>query len=348
MPLNFEVSGFGVICKAWGAGARCLAADAGRPKGVAMQVDPGKKAMARAAGLAVMGWLLSVASVAAPAAAAVDRDPDTGRQPFDLIRLWRGCPDKGGNTSTGCQPMPANTALQACDRLEFAGPKSSTATARIAVHKGGLSIILSAAQPWANISCEPTAWTQAMVDAWAGLAGKGRAAMAELPRPGFSRGGAFDLPLLAAPQIQLVAGKRRLHLGWHGGAAPYAVRLERLEPHSVVLDWTAASGHRTVLPEIDFSPGRYSLTLRYASDKPDDLNLRVMDKLIVVPRRELPAAPRELGDARLSALEQQLLTAFALEAQADGRWLLEAYQAVAPRAQESAAAAAWLRQYASD
>lgn len=319
-----------------------------------MQVDPGKWAMARAAGLAVAGWVLSAASLAAPAAAVLERDPDTGQQPFQLIKLWRGCPDKGGSTSAGCQPMPANSALQACDRLEFAGPKTSEDTARIAVHKGGLSIFLSAAQPWANLSCEPTAWTQAMVDAWATwvtgataatAAGKGRA---EPPKLAGSRGGAFEVPLLAAPQIQLVAGKRRLHLGWHGGTAPYAVRLERLEPHSVVLDWTPVSGHRTQLPEIDFSPGRYSVTLRYTSDKPDDLSLRVMDQLMVVPPKDLPAEPAGLRGTRLSALERALLAAFALEAQADGRWLLEAYQAVAPLAQESAAAAAWLRQYAGD
>ena len=300
---------------------------------------------------------LAFAALAWPTAAfaadaVLENDAASGKPPFDQIRVWRGCLAHTLSDMSGCQEMPSKTALQRGDRVQFAGSAGGPAVVRIAMMVGGRPVSLSASEPTVDIGCEPAALTDSMRTAWRKLPdadrARCRAVEQEKARIAGSRGGEFSVPVLLASQANLAAGKRRLYLAWQGGMAPYAVKLTRFEPYGVVLDWTRSDAHSIVLPELDLTPGRYSLVVSNTvkeADKPDRLQF---DNLYVLAPGELPAMPREISAATLPPMDKQLLYAFYLDELKDGRWAFEAQQRVAPYRAQSEAAAAWLRKFGGE
>ena len=299
---------------------------------------------------AALAW--PTAAFAADVAAVVEKDAASGKTPFDHILVWRGCQAHSLSDMRGCQKVPAETPLQRGDRVQYDGSAAGPAVVRIAMMVGGRSVALSASEPTVDIGCEPAALTDSMWTFWRKLPDvdrtRCRTVESDKSRLAASRGGEFSVPVLLVPQANLAAGKRRLYLAWQGGKAPYAVKLTRFEPYGVVLDWTRSDALSIVLPELDLTPGRYSLVVSNTvkeADKPDRLQF---DNLYVLAPGELPAMPREISAATLTPMEKQLLYAFYLEELKDGRWTFEAQQRVAPYRAQSDAAADWLRKFGGE
>ena len=153
----------------------------------------------------------------------------------------------------------------------------------------------------------------------------------------------LTLPVLVAPQTNLVAGQRELFLGWTGGAAPFSVQLLDARDGREVASITKLNTHSVFLPATALEPGQYTLWIRNrAGHRIEGIR---EDALVVLPPDALPAMPPVLRSSGLTQEARTLFFADYLAALDDGRWTLEALQQVAGLKGHSAAARQWLQRY---
>jgi hypothetical protein len=153
----------------------------------------------------------------------------------------------------------------------------------------------------------------------------------------------LTLPILVAPQTNLVAGQRELFLGWTGGAAPFSVQLLDSRDGREVASISKLNAHSVFLPAAALEPGQYTLWVRNrAGHRIEGIR---EDALMVLPQDALPALPPVLRSPGLTEEARTLFYADYLAALDDGRWTLEALQQVAGLKGRSAAARQWLQRY---
>ena len=139
--------------------------------------------------------------------------------------------------------------------------------------------------------------------------------------------GKVSIPMLKNDNF-LVAGDRVLALAWHGGKAPFTVKLIRRDNQAVIVTFTGVTDTKLVR-QINIQPGIYELVVSDAS------GTGWREKLIAVANRTLPSSPLEFED-----LPQDVRTALStswLASTDDGQWMLEAYTQIATQPNHSAA-----------
>lgn len=135
----------------------------------------------------------------------------------------------------------------------------------------------------------------------------------------------------------ITAGNRALYLAWTDGEPPFSIGIGSNVERKKIIVQVSVNDRFVTLPQTEFTPGRYVLTLR-------DGNGRVIKEMAlqIIPESALPEAPNGLASAPLSDDAKAMFYADWLTTQGDD-WTLEAMQRVAAFANTSAPARAWLK-----
>ena len=139
-------------------------------------------------------------------------------------------------------------------------------------------------------------------------------------------GTGLSIPLLKDDNT-LIAGDREMALAWHGGKAPYELKLVQRETQKIGAHFKGLM-HNRLLEKVSITPGIYELVVS------DSVGDTWREKLIVVSETRLPEAPESLNV--FPSHLKEILTALWLAGIDDGRWVLEAYTLIARQAHQEA------------
>ena len=136
------------------------------------------------------------------------------------------------------------------------------------------------------------------------------------------RGPEIEVPLLDAPQVRLIAGRRVLRLAWQGGTPPYRLVIYRQGVVDPLVVRENIPVPRIKEETFAFEPDEaYSLELR------DARGISWRKSFRVLRAEALPSPPPAL-DALPGKMRETLLATW-LASQEDGAWIWEAYLLVA-------------------
>jgi len=130
----------------------------------------------------------------------------------------------------------------------------------------------------------------------------------------------LSMPLLTKHQAKMVAGKRRLHLAWQGGSAPYWVQVYQGKAAFLV---KRSYAKRVQFDKRQLKAGHYRVVVHDADGQKIEGQFQVVDSL---PLR-LKQVEQEMKASTLS--EQPQKTLFAAWLAQQGAWQFETYQRIA-------------------
>ncbi|MDN7177050.1 hypothetical protein M0D69_03265 [Caballeronia sp. SEWSISQ10-4 2] len=149
----------------------------------------------------------------------------------------------------------------------------------------------------------------------------------------------FDVPIFAADQSEILSGDRALFVAWHGGAAPFVVRLSPVDNGTPVAEISNIQSRCSVtLPRTHLFPGRYRLSVV-------DANGTAETETSLIAVTQVPGMPATLESASLPDNERALYYQTWLSATDRGRWAFEAMQNVAAMDCKWAPAKEWLARW---
>jgi hypothetical protein len=130
----------------------------------------------------------------------------------------------------------------------------------------------------------------------------------------------LSIPLLTKHPAKMVAGKRRLHLAWQGGNAPYRVQVYQGNATFLV---KRSYAKRVQFEKRQLKAGHYRVVVHDADGQKIEGQFQVVDSL---PLR-LKQVEQEIKASTLS--EQTQKTLFAAWLAQQGAWQFETYQRIA-------------------
>ncbi len=134
----------------------------------------------------------------------------------------------------------------------------------------------------------------------------------QAPENMVAKGGGLKMPMARRNGNLLLAGRRKLWLGWLGGTAPFTVALMDQGVETQLASGITATATDLVLPEK--MPDRFGLVLRDAAQQQVRLRFRFAGRLPRFEEELLPSVTSRLAQAAF------------LTGQADGAWTVEAAQ----------------------
>lgn len=155
----------------------------------------------------------------------------------------------------------------------------------------------------------------------------------ELTDPAISRGSrqAPIVPLAGDGKTKIVAGRRKLAIGWLGGTAPFKVSLFYGAGTRPIATVSAGESRRARFPESSLAAGRYRIDIRDAAGR------RTRAPFEAIPQVDAPAEPPDEAAALRSPDTppdvRAVVEAARLAQHVD--WRLEAYQRVVDYVRES-------------
>lgn len=124
---------------------------------------------------------------------------------------------------------------------------------------------------------------------------------------------------------RIAAGKRHLAVGWRGGTPQYTVRFYADNRSTPLLTESRIQGSQLVIRSrrVRLSPGDYLIRII------DGRGKKVEGRFTAVDAPRIPDPPADLAPAWVSREAKQVIAAYWLAGQENGRWAYEAYLRVA-------------------
>ena len=128
---------------------------------------------------------------------------------------------------------------------------------------------------------------------------------------------ALVVPVFRPHEQAVTIGHQDWHVIWHGGAAPYNLRLIHSLDAAVLIQKNNLAQPSAVLAEANPTPGSYVLEVQGGGHK-------ATQSLVVVAKSALPDMPKEIQDLKATDKLKTLLYITWLSRQDNGKWVFEA------------------------
>ena len=128
---------------------------------------------------------------------------------------------------------------------------------------------------------------------------------------------ALVVPVFRPHEQAVTAGPQDWPVIWHGGAAPYSVRLIHSQNADALIQKTNLTQPSVVLEGVKPTPGNYVLEVQGGGRK-------AVQSLVVVAKSALPGIPKEIRDLKATDTLKELLYITWLSRQDNGKWVFEA------------------------
>lgn len=128
---------------------------------------------------------------------------------------------------------------------------------------------------------------------------------------------ALVVPVFRPHEQVVTIGHQDWPVIWHGGAAPYSIRLIHSQDAAVLIQKNNLAQPSTVLEGANPTPGNYVLEVHGGGHK-------ATQSLVVVAKSALPGMPKEIQDLKATDKLKALLYITWLSRQDNGKWGFEA------------------------
>lgn len=128
---------------------------------------------------------------------------------------------------------------------------------------------------------------------------------------------ALVVPIFRPHDQTITTGLRDWSVAWHGGDAPYHIRLSHKQNAAILVQKTNLAQPSVVLERVNPTPGGYLLEVSSGGR-------RAAQSLIVVDKYSLPDMPKEIQNLKTTDNLRTLLYITWLSKQDHGKWLFEA------------------------